>query len=273
MVILRYGGVYADVDTQCGRPLDNCILPTDSFVTGWEDEYATAELAVKFKFARQRQLQQWVFAAEPGHPALQVGNLWSSWIVAMTLKWLEKGRLKLLNFCSAVQALCERVAASAFQPYSNSITDALFRTGPGPFTDEVLRHAMKQQHGSGYSVRILPRVTLGGLPGGEHGVGLWQETSTSGSTPAHGILEVTLLQEEGTASDGWAESDGTAPCSFQGRAAAEAVPSQRCSTSAIHCDDSSERARPCSGKSQLVWWLMVYQHRPVFLHRDTYQCA
>ena len=72
MVILRYGGVYADVDTECGRPLNDFIKPDDSFVAGWEDEYATAEMAVKFRFARQRQLEQWVFAAEPKHPALQV---------------------------------------------------------------------------------------------------------------------------------------------------------------------------------------------------------
>lgn len=72
LIVLRYGGVYADVDTECGRPLDDFILASDSLVVGWEDEYATPELAVQFRFARQRQLEQWVFAAEPGHPALQV---------------------------------------------------------------------------------------------------------------------------------------------------------------------------------------------------------
>ena len=75
MVVLRYGGIYADVDTECGRPLDDFIRPTDSFIAGWEDEYATAELAVSFRFARQRQMEQWVFAAEPNHPALQVLHL------------------------------------------------------------------------------------------------------------------------------------------------------------------------------------------------------
>lgn len=72
MVVLKHGGVYADVDTQCASSLDSIIMPTDSLLTGWEDEYATAELAVMSNFARQRQLQQWIFAAEPGHPALQV---------------------------------------------------------------------------------------------------------------------------------------------------------------------------------------------------------
>ena len=76
--MLRYGGVYADVDTECGSPLDNIILPDDTFLAGWEDEYATADAALDYKFSRQRQLLQWVFAATPGHPALQV-NASSSW--------------------------------------------------------------------------------------------------------------------------------------------------------------------------------------------------
>lgn len=72
MVILRHGGVYADVDTECGMALDELILPDDSFLAGWEDEYATVDQAVIMSFARQRQMEQWVFAAAPGHPILQV---------------------------------------------------------------------------------------------------------------------------------------------------------------------------------------------------------
>lgn len=72
MVILRHGGVYADIDTECGVALDQIFLPTDSFVAGWEDEYTTAEQAVDMRFSRQRQIEQWVFAAVPGHPILQV---------------------------------------------------------------------------------------------------------------------------------------------------------------------------------------------------------
>ena len=55
------------------------------------------------------------------------------------------------------------------------MTDALFRTGPGPFTDEILNFALAREHQRGQSVRILPRVTLGGLPGGAHGISLWEE--------------------------------------------------------------------------------------------------
>ena len=48
MVILRHGGVYADIDTECGSPLDDIILPDDTFMAGWEDEYANVDAAVDF---------------------------------------------------------------------------------------------------------------------------------------------------------------------------------------------------------------------------------
>lgn len=76
---------------------------------------------------------------------------------------------------ACLQALCERVARNAYLPYNNSITDALFRTGPGPFTDEILNFAMAHEQRGSHSIRILPRVTLGGLPGGTDGVGMWEE--------------------------------------------------------------------------------------------------
>ena len=71
LVVLRYGGVYADVDTECGSTLDDVIQPDDTFLAGWEDEFESSDTAVSYKFARQRQVLQWSFAASPGHPVLQ----------------------------------------------------------------------------------------------------------------------------------------------------------------------------------------------------------
>ena len=105
-----------------------------------------------------------------------------------------------------MQALCERVAANARLPYNNSTTDALFRTGPGPFTDEVLKFALANEQGSRHSIRILPRVTLGGLPGGEDGVGLWDEPARlvahlhMGSWKSHSFKrQARLFMDEGSA--------------------------------------------------------------------------
>ena len=56
------------------------------------------------------QVLQWVFAAAPGHPALQ--------------------------------EICDHIAANALTRFSNNTNrDTLERTGPGVWTDVVLKHA------------------------------------------------------------------------------------------------------------------------------------
>lgn len=77
-----------------------------------------------------------------------------------------------------VQDLCENIASMAFGPLKDTRTDALFRTGPGPYTDAVVRHARQNPHASaaqGATVRILPRVAFGGLPPGWHQVPYFDE--------------------------------------------------------------------------------------------------
>lgn len=50
------GGVYADIDTECRKPLNNLILPRDTLVVGWENEFSTAEEAHSRKYVRKRQV-------------------------------------------------------------------------------------------------------------------------------------------------------------------------------------------------------------------------
>jgi hypothetical protein len=57
LVVLRYGGAYADTDTECVRPLDEVIGATDALVVGWEDEWSSMEDLVKFRFSRFRQVR------------------------------------------------------------------------------------------------------------------------------------------------------------------------------------------------------------------------
>ncbi|KAK9794600.1 hypothetical protein WJX73_004377 [Symbiochloris irregularis] len=71
MVVLRYGGVHADIDTESIRPLDDLIEQNDTLLACWENEFATPQEAKKHMFVRQRQALQWAFAAAPGHPALR----------------------------------------------------------------------------------------------------------------------------------------------------------------------------------------------------------
>lgn len=46
MVVLRHGGVYADIDTEVRQPLDSVLEPFDTLVVGWESDFVDAKAAV-----------------------------------------------------------------------------------------------------------------------------------------------------------------------------------------------------------------------------------
>eukprot|EP00892_Ulva_mutabilis_P010532 jgi/Ulvmu1/7851/UM004_0082.1 len=127
LVVLRFGGVYADIDTECTQPLDEAIRPDDALLVGWEGEEPSWERLMNRHFARYRQVQQWFFAAAPGHPALR--------------------------------RVCDHIAAHyrhRFSEYSN--IDTLERTGPGAWTDAVLSTAREHAPMVSSSNRVqLPR--------------------------------------------------------------------------------------------------------------------
>ena len=186
LVVLHTGGVYADIDTECRRPLDEFLRTTDTLVVGWEGEFATDEMAYSRHFVRRRQVLNWVFAGAPGHPALR--------------------------------EICDHVARSVHRVFTNNTNrDTLERTGPGAFTDVVMRQFWKhsrandaaatgltpwgtaadaaradeEARGGGgddddatgltlgtktptppdaWNVRVLPKVSFGTHPSGEDGV-------------------------------------------------------------------------------------------------------
>lgn len=63
MVILRLGGIYADVDTECRQPMSKIIQPRDTLVVGWENEFSTAEEAHRRSYVRKRQVSSFACAA------------------------------------------------------------------------------------------------------------------------------------------------------------------------------------------------------------------
>lgn len=112
MVVLRLGGVYADIDVECRQPLDAVIQPADTLLVGWDAELADSTAAATQQYARQRQIATWFFAAAPGHPVLR--------------------------------ELCDHIAHNAMTVFSNNtVRDTLERTGQGVWTDLVLRHALQ----------------------------------------------------------------------------------------------------------------------------------
>ena len=142
MVVLRLGGYYADVDTECRRPLAGLARPKDTLIVGWEGEFDSLADAQARRFVRQRQVLQWTFAAAPGHPALRDA--------------------------------CDRIAerARSKNTFSNNTNvDTLLKTGPGLWTDAVVRAAIQARKSESiWGVRFLPRVAFGTHPQGQDGV-------------------------------------------------------------------------------------------------------
>ena len=56
MVVLRSGGVYADMDVECRKPLNSLIMPRDTLIVGWENEFSSAEEARNRNYVRKRQV-------------------------------------------------------------------------------------------------------------------------------------------------------------------------------------------------------------------------
>ena len=143
LVLLKHGGVYADLDTECTRPLDGFIQPEDDVIVGMESMSPSSEYAFKHHFVRSIQMLQWIIISRPNHPILR--------------------------------AVCDHINDNADTVFSNNTNiDTLMRTGPGPWTDAVLqyidrRKELTQSGALGMSdyefmqhrVRVLPRVVFG----------------------------------------------------------------------------------------------------------------
>ena len=179
LIVLHVGGVYADIDCECRAPLDRFLRSADTLVVGWEGEFATDEMAYSRHFVRRRQVLNWVFAGAPGHPALR--------------------------------EICDHIARSVHKVFTNNTNrDTLERTGPGAFTDVVLRQFWKHSRARGargeggeslvprtgsagalvedelaattdargvrrpdndaWNVRVMPKVSFGTHPSGEDGI-------------------------------------------------------------------------------------------------------
>lgn len=73
LALLADGGVYADIDTDCSRPIREWIpepyAQKAGLVLGIEYDYQGGE--VRGDFAIPVQLCQWSFMASPGHPVLR----------------------------------------------------------------------------------------------------------------------------------------------------------------------------------------------------------
>lgn len=107
VIVYTYGGVYADMDTTCKRPL---VAKKHELLVGLEANLTEAERSFH-GLARTRQLSQWTFAADAKHPGLL--------------------------------ALIEHIAnVSSQQCITDKSTSTIMNTtGPGIFTDVLLKRS------------------------------------------------------------------------------------------------------------------------------------
>lgn len=69
LVLCKMGGVYADSDVVCGRPVSNWAQDAGLLV-GIENVFNTPEEAKRRDYTRQIQMVQWAIASRKGHPVV-----------------------------------------------------------------------------------------------------------------------------------------------------------------------------------------------------------
>ena len=126
LLLHEYGGLYADVDTTCRRPIEELLRPDDEFVCCLEGVLPDEETRLAAKFARAVQLSSGTFLSVPRHPILA-------------------------RLCSHVHVHHDR------RLHTDFVLDTLEKTGNGAFTDAVLAHR------SSLGTRILPTYVF--VPG------------------------------------------------------------------------------------------------------------
>tara|TARA_B100000683_G_scaffold41731_1_gene37095 strand:+ start:4742 stop:6334 length:1593 start_codon:yes stop_codon:yes gene_type:complete len=109
VVLYKYGGIYADIDVECLKPLDSWLSDRVRLVIGLENDFQTVQVATVRSYARQRQYQQWFMAASSEHSMLR------ELIQRVQIKLGEESGIILYN----------------------TDRSTLERTGPGIWTDVV----------------------------------------------------------------------------------------------------------------------------------------
>jgi len=197
LVLHHYGGVYADTDVECVKPLDEWITSDVKLIVGYEHEFTSVEEASSRSYARRLQLQQWFIAAAPKHTLMYN-------VISRISKHLELELMDGLN---------------------RNDRGTLERTGPGIWTDAVIgylreqteKYARELENTSSRRVSsrsfaeetwVLPRVSTASFPNGadlvdprsqlvlvlHHFIGSWKEVK-------HETKHTTSLPSEVLAKD------------------------------------------------------------------------
>jgi hypothetical protein len=155
LVLLAYGGVYSDTDTNCLKPISEWAVGQDAtMIVGIEADISKAILPNPEKpwhhyWMRRLQLEQWTIAAEAGHPAL-VSIVWR--IIQKSRSWtrteMEYQRAAVWQLEEGSNANEADSVHSQNRPPTHadmfsSLSDVDYIenwTGPGIWTDAVLHY-------------------------------------------------------------------------------------------------------------------------------------
>ncbi len=124
MVLFVHGGLYADIDCECKRPLD-FISDNDEFIAAVELQTTDPKIMELYPTDLHEIYCQWAFLARPEHPVLA--------------------------------GVIEQIRQTGHQKWSdNPILDVVKRTGPHVFTK-----ILKQFLAKGSPIKILPASFFG----------------------------------------------------------------------------------------------------------------
>mmetsp|Transcript_13364 Transcript_13364/g.30765 ORF Transcript_13364/g.30765 Transcript_13364/m.30765 type:complete len:390 (-) Transcript_13364:206-1375(-) len=123
LMVFKFGGTFATIDSTCELPLDVMILPDDNMVVGYQPQLASKVLQRRYGEEHHNlRLQNWCFASIPGHPILK-------FMIDYIIKNVKT------EFCR-----------------ENLSIDSLLRSGASPFN--VAIDAFERNPVDGYSLRV-----------------------------------------------------------------------------------------------------------------------
>lgn len=113
VVVHAYGGVYADIDVRCERPIASWpSIGNATALVGVETILKSEEERARLAFSHMKPICQWTFAAAPKH-------------------WILK---------NAIDIIVQNVR-------TNASDDPLTKTGPGVFTNAVIMGSAAEREG------------------------------------------------------------------------------------------------------------------------------
>ncbi|NAY93090.1 hypothetical protein GTQ34_14310 [Muricauda sp. JGD-17] len=116
LVVYHFGGIYADLDTECLQPIDPILETNDDFFCCVEKCCPDEQTMKALRLVRPLQLCQWFFGGVKG--------------------------------CVLLKSLCDRISTN-YPPNrvaSWGLEETLQHTGPGVFTDMVLKAKEEKQN-------------------------------------------------------------------------------------------------------------------------------